>query len=117
MSTEADLIARVRRLAVVTAGPGMGATIRGEELRAVLGRLDALEAAAEKKPAKGKQAAADWTHELPAMIAAVADILEGSPELWGTTLLDALDAWAAQKETVISPEARAAVEKALAGGS
>lgn len=113
MTTQQDLINRVRKLASVAAGPGMGTSIRGEELRAVVDRIDELEAA--QSPTKPKQAKADWTKELPAIVVALADILEGSPELWGTTLLDALDAWAAQKETTISDAARAATEKALAG--
>lgn len=95
------LILRVRRLADAVVGPGMSTTLRGEELRAVLERMDGLDAE-NRRLRKGlpadppPDAAPAFLADLPDVVVALAGILEDNPELWGTPALDALDALAAQ---------------------
>lgn len=119
--TDAQLVARARRLADAVVGPGMGTTIRGEELRALIGRLDRLEGENAKlragaplptEPA-APDPADDWLRELPGVVTVVADVLEAHPELWGSPLVDALDGYASQKGLRLTDAFRGAVERAL----
>ena len=115
---DADL-ARIRRTAKAVIGPGMATTIRGDELWAILNRLDDVERENEKlraQPVKtnGKTPPAEpWLTELPAVVAAFGEIIEACPELWGTPALEALEAYAAQTGDPLPDDVVVAVKRSL----
>lgn len=115
--TREALVAQARRTAENVKGPGMGTTIRGATLRALLETIDELQAA---PPVPVEEAAvpankvAKWVTNSPAVVAALADILENNPELWGNPALDALEAWEAQTGDGLPSGWKQVVAKALA---
>jgi len=112
-------------LADAIQGPGMGTSITYIELRGLLDALHEAEAeaaravkSAERKTGRSKKAVEEpsWSDALVEVIPALADILEGHPELWGQSAVDALAAWAEQQNIEVPATWRPAVEKALGGG-
>lgn len=116
------LIGEFRGYANLTSGNGLGITIPGTHLRAVVDRLDDLEkqAATTRTPAPVAPAPAApdlWQANLGAVVRIVAEILENDDyaDLCGINLPDALQAWADRNETTLTPATVTAVNRALSG--
>lgn len=112
-----QLIDEVRGYATLVSGHGMHVTVRGDQIRAVLGRIDTLTETATN--GNGHQATPEpaWQEPLSAIIRIVAEIVEDPAytDLCGTNLVDALHAWAARNQTTVDATALAAVDRALSG--
>lgn len=118
--SDADLaaVARIRRTAESIAGPGMGTSISYTDLRAMLNVIDDTEVRAaqaeraverlSKRTGRGKAKAASKEVD-PELLVAVAEILEGRPELWGKPLPEALAALCAQQHRDMPEEWTAAL--------
>lgn len=120
---QARHIARARILTDAVSGPGMSTTITGGELRAIMGRLDTLEAENAALLMAGGSPTAEafevvdlsWLSELPVAVNALVEIVEGHPELWGTPAVEALGSYASQRGLKLSEPLRLAVERCLTG--
>ena len=106
--TDDQLIDQVRE-------PGMASTITGEQVRAVLRRID-------NPPARPTPAAAPvappWQAPLSKVMPIIADILEGDEyrDLRdGSNLVDVLQSWAARNSTALDVDVLNAVDRALSG--
>lgn len=116
-----QLIGEVRRLLPLVTGHGMHVSVRGDQLRAILARIDSPTPAApngsshpEPEPEPVEPA---WQEPLSAIVRVVAEIIEDPAytDLCGTNLVDALHAWAARNGTTIKPAALTSVDRALSG--
>lgn len=96
----------LRRTAQHTQGNGMGATVPGEQIRAVIGALDEararvveLESAAYpvSERADGDTACVD-------ILVALNGVLVGKADLWGEPIDAVLTAWCVQQERPMPPE-------------
>lgn len=105
--SDRDVIARLRRMAEVTTGPGMKTTISGAELRATLRLLD-------EEP-DAPPAAPSWTDDLPPIVDALAEIIESRSELWGCPAADAVEALLAQRGES-APEVGDIIARCSGGG-
>ena len=114
--TDDPVLARARRLAAAVGGPGMGTTIRGDDLRGLVALIDRLAAenAALSAGAPLPAPADEWLAELPPIVASLAEVLESHPELWGSSLIDAVEGLAGQRAEPVTDAARAAIERCLA---
>lgn len=103
-------------------GPGMGTTLRGDQLnRLVRLAQEAREerdklAAAKPKGGRGKAPEPAWTDPLGELLPVVNDILESGTDLWGTPLVDALPAYAEAQHIELPDTWLPAVAQALSGG-
>jgi hypothetical protein len=119
---EDQLIDEVRGLAPLVAGHGMHVQVRGDQLRALLSRIDQLTPVpATNGSGNGADASVPpppaWQIPLSGVVRVVAEIVEdpGYRDLCGTNLVDALHAWAARNETTLGAAALSAVGRALSG--
>lgn len=122
VSTEDRLIGEFRGYAALTTGNGMGISIPGTHLQAVIDRLDTLEAARTVAPTRTPRPVAPpppdmWQAPLSAVLRIVAEILEHDDyaDLCGVNLPDALQAWADRNNTTINKLTLTAVNRALSG--
>lgn len=118
MSGEDQLIAEVRGLAPLVAGHGMHVQVRGDQLRALLARIDRpppVNGNGHPEPAVPEPV---WQVPLSNIVRIVAEVIEDPAysDLCGTNLVDALHAWAARNDTRLDPAALTAVDRALSGG-
>lgn len=112
--TRAEIIARMERRYTDIRGPGMGGSIRGSELKALLDEIHDLRAgdvAGDKQARREARAAARVAagetdvqeSVLDEVMPAINDILESHADLWGIPLVEALAAWSA-RQTFEVPE-------------
>lgn len=94
----------------------MGTTIRGDDLRGLVALIDRLTAenVALSAGAPPPVPAEDWLCELPAAVAALAEVIESHPELWGSGIVDAVEGLAGQRGEPFTDAQRAAIERCLA---
>lgn len=114
------LLAEFRRLKHSTRGRGMSTVISGEHLAAVDRRISQLEAELEHRPpANGhRPVERPWQAMLGPVVQILDSILQ-DPEcvdLRGVNTVDALSAWAARNDYVLSEDVVSAVNRALSGG-
>jgi hypothetical protein len=111
--TDDQLVDQLRGYLTLVTGHGMHVTVRGDQLRAILRRVDT--------PASNGATPAvvdPWQEPLSGVLRIVAEIIEDHAyrDLCGVNLVDALHAWAARNSTRLDPDALTAVNRALSGG-
>jgi hypothetical protein len=111
--TDDQLVDQLRGYLTLVTGHGMHVTVRGDQLRAILRRVDT------PAPTNGTSLTAvdPWQEPLSGVLRIVAEIIEDHSygDLCGTNLVDALHAWAARNSTRLDPAALTAVSRALSG--
>lgn len=135
-------LADMRQLFTDINGPGMGTVIQAHQLGSLLSVIETREndlvaltaendrlqknAKRRAKPKKGEEPEPEeaptesWTEPLAEVLPVIVSMFESSPELWGQTFNDALQAYAESNPAMkgeVPPEWSAAIEKSLTGGA
>lgn len=110
--TDDQLVDQLRGYLGLVTGHGMHVTVRGDQLRAILRRVDTA-----PEPAAPIATDPAWQTPLAGVLRIVAEIIEDHSysDLCGTNLVDAIHAWASRNDTTIDPVALSAVDRALSG--
>jgi hypothetical protein len=111
------LINELRGLLPLVTGHGMHISVRGDQLRAALGRIDSLQHAPLEPVTVVAPSPPVWQEALPSVLRILAEVIEDHAytDLCGTNLVDAIQAWAARNHTTLTVEQLTAVDRALSG--